>query len=290
MFAQDLNIIPLQQGSESWHEYRKTRIGASDCPCIMGVGFKTPLQLWKIKLGLVKEQVTEHMQRGLDLEPIARESFMKKLDLYVYPCVVESKELPWQFASLDGLSHDGKTAVEIKCPGEKDHNLALQGLIPEKYFPQLQHQLLVLNLEFMYYFSFSEKSSACVKVYADKEYQRELLKKEQDFYKRLITFEQPELTDRDYIQKTDHDFLYHVHEYRKLLTQEKQIEQLKESHRNAIIHLANKQNVEGGGIRVHQTTRKGLVDYNAIPELIGVDLEKYRRPNIESVRITEVGL
>jgi putative phage-type endonuclease len=288
MFAQELNTKNLLQGSEDWLDYRKKGIGASDAASIMGVGFSTPLELWKEKLGLVTKEVTTRMQRGTDLEPLAREAFIESLGIEVYPCVVESKEYPWQFASLDGLSYDGKTLVEIKCPNQKDHAIALEGKIPEKYFPQLQHQMLVLNLQMMYYFSFDGNQGARVLVYADSEYQRTLIAKEREFYKKLITFEQPELTDRDYIQKTDPDFLHHVHEYRKLLAKEKEIEQLKENHRNAIIHLADKQNVEGGGIRVQQVSRRGFVDYSAIPELQGIDLERYRKPSVESVRLVEV--
>jgi len=288
MFAQDLNTIPLEQGSQNWLDYRKTRIGASDAASIMGVGFSTPLELWKEKLGLVTKEVTSRMQRGTDLEPMAREAFIKEQEVFVAPAVIESKEHTWMFASVDGLSYDGKTLVEIKCPNQKDHALALEGKIPEKYFPQLQHQMLVLNLEMMYYFSFDGNQGARVLVYADSEYQRTLIAKERDFYKKLITFEQPELTDRDYIQKTDYDFLHHVHEYRKLLIEEKKIEQLKQTHRDALVHLADKQNVEGGGLRVQQITRRGFVDYSAIPELKSVDLERYRKPSIESVRISEV--
>jgi putative phage-type endonuclease len=288
MFAQELNTIDVKQGTPEWHEYRKMRIGASDAPAIMGVGFQTPLQKWKEKMELTTVEVTDRMQRGTDLEPLARQAFIDQFGIDVFPCVVESKTHPWMFASLDGLSFDGEVAVEIKCPGEKDHEVARQGRVPEKYFPQLQHQMLVLNLQMMHYFSFDGKQGIRVPIYADSEYQRSLLAKERDFYNKLITFEQPELTDRDYIQKTDSDFLHHVHEYRKLLVKEKEIEQLKENHRNAIIHLANKQNVTGGGLRVCQTQRRGFVDYSAIPELKGIDLEKYRKPNVQSVRITEV--
>jgi putative phage-type endonuclease len=290
MNAEHYNIISLIQGSNEWLDYRKTRIGASDAASIMGVGFQTPLEKWKEKLGLITIEKNSAMQRGQQLEPIARRTFIEQTGIYVEPMVVESIEHPWLFASLDGLSCDLKdeVAVEIKCPNAKDHELAMQGKIPEKYFPQLQHQMLVLNLDMMYYFSFDGSQGVTVLTYADSEYQRALVAKEQEFYKKLITFEQPELTDRDYIQKTDADFLYHVHEYRKLLAEEKKIEQLKESHRNAIVHLANQQNVEGGGVRVQQIQRRGIVDYTKIPEIQGLDLEKYRKPSIQSVRIMEI--
>lgn len=281
-------ILPLEQGSDVWLAYRRNGIGASDAPCIMGVGFKTPRELMQVKWGLTEELVSYAMQRGSDLEETARQAFRQQSGIFVRPVVVESTKFSWQFASLDGLSFDGLTAVEIKCPGEADHALALQGLIPPKYFPQLQHIMLVLKLETMVYFSFDGKRGVSVLVHADKQYQDELLIREHEFNERRKTFTEPELTERDYIQQTDPDFLYHVHEYRKLAAEEKKIEQLKKSHRDSLIHLANKRNVAGGGIRVQQVTRRGVVDYQAITELDGVDLERYRKPDSQSVRITEI--
>ena len=49
--------IDLVQGSLEWREFRKRKIGASDAPSVMGVGFLTPLQLWRIKVGLEPEKV-----------------------------------------------------------------------------------------------------------------------------------------------------------------------------------------------------------------------------------------
>lgn len=44
--------------------------------------------------------------------------------------------------------------MEIKCPGQADHDVAKSGKIPEKYIPHLQHQLAVTSLKLAYYFSF----------------------------------------------------------------------------------------------------------------------------------------
>ena len=42
----------------------------------------------------------------------------------------------------------------------------------------------------------------------------------------------------------------------------------------------------GGGVKVSSVVRKGHVDYSSIPELAGVDLEKYRKSPTEFIKIT----
>jgi hypothetical protein len=48
--------------------------------------------------------------------------------------------------------------------------------------------------------------------------------------------------------------------------------------REELIELAANQSSQGGGIRLTLSTRKGLIDYQSIPALKEIDLEKYRKP------------
>ena len=73
------------------------------------------------------------MQRGKTLEPLARRAYVSHTSIDVEPVCVQSLAYPWMRASLDGLSADGRRVVEIKCPGEKDHQLAGSGSVPGKY-------------------------------------------------------------------------------------------------------------------------------------------------------------
>src|SRR5208337_1949303 len=137
-----LQFIDCEQGSQEWLDLRKTKITATDAPAIMGVSpWKTKIKCYKEKIGEIENVVkSERMQRGLDLEPIARELFTIRTGIEMFPRVVVRD---WAMASLDGLSIMGHKILEIKCPGPKDHELALCGKIPEYYFPQLQHQMMV---------------------------------------------------------------------------------------------------------------------------------------------------
>lgn len=73
----------------------------------------------------------------------------------------------WMMASLDGIDIDGQAILEIKCPGPSDHELAKAGKIPEKYIPQLQHQLAVTGLKLAYYFSFDGTDGVIVEIERD---------------------------------------------------------------------------------------------------------------------------
>lgn len=49
--------------------------------------------------------------------------------------------------------------------------------------------------------------------------------------------------------------------------------------REELIELASHQNSKGCGVRLTLSIRKGLVDYQSIPALKNIDLEKYRKPS-----------
>lgn len=57
------------------------------------------------------------MQFGTDNEPIARKLIMKELgETFEEVGSIPHPEVPWFSSSPDGLSDDGKIALEIKCP------------------------------------------------------------------------------------------------------------------------------------------------------------------------------
>ena len=145
---------------------RKNYIGASDAAAIMGVSPWTSIyQLWEDKLGLAPDRPDNYaMKRGRELEPVAREAYTLFTGNVVAPKQVFHAEIRFMMANFDGLSQDLSVAVEIKCPGEKDHGLAKEGLVPEKYLPQLQHQLAVIGLDELDYFSYKDGDTALIKV------------------------------------------------------------------------------------------------------------------------------
>jgi hypothetical protein len=52
--------------------------------------------------------------------------------------------------------------------------------------------------------------------------------------------------------------------------------------------MATARRTYGSGVEVLKSSRKGSVDYSAVPELRGVDLEPYRKPPVAVVKINTV--
>lgn len=278
----------LQQSSE-WKEIRKNKVGASDAPVIMGVSpWKTQYQLWCEKLSLSGETTKTHsMQRGLEKEKEARQEFEKQTGIIVFPDVVFSDRYDFMMASLDGIDIERKNIVEIKVPGKEDHEMAMDGIIPSKYMPQLQHQMIVTNLDHAFYFSWNEKSSKIIEIERDDSYSNQLISKETEFWRCVQNFEAPSLTENDFITRDD-DLWIHAAAKWKEAIKEKEIATEKEAHlRQTLICLGGKSNVKGAGIKLSKVVRKGSINYQEIPELSGVNLEQYRKEPIETWRLGE---
>lgn len=282
-------IEDMEQGSEKWLKWRRTKITGTDASCIMGLNpWETAIQRWEKKLGFTPEsEVTPAMQRGMDLEPIAREYFNEKRGITFSPCIVEHESINWMAASLDGY-HNGpiKSVLEIKCPGQADHQSALIGVVPKKYYPQLQHQLAVTGCDVLYYFSFDGKNGVTIEVPRYDEYIDKLIEAEKAFYKCLVTCTPPELSERDYISRDDRQWGLATLNWKMAKEDLDLAIKIEASMRKELIEVSQSRNSKGCGVKVQKIMRSGLIDYSKIQELEGVDLDSYRKPASESWRIT----
>jgi putative phage-type endonuclease len=171
-------IEPLKQNTAAWHHWRRQGIGASDAPVIMGeTPFKTPRTLWSIKTGRAKEEPAgPAARRGQGLEHFARRAYERQTGIQVEPLCLVHEEFEWMRASLDGLSFDGSTLVEIKCPlSLRDRVSAEQGRIPSQYRAQLQHQLEVSGAEQAHYWSFHGSAGILIEIRPDRHYAKRLI-------------------------------------------------------------------------------------------------------------------
>jgi putative phage-type endonuclease len=280
--------IELEQGSPEWLAWRKTVITATDASIIMGNNpWDTPYKCWQKKLGLIEENISNAaMERGKRLEPEARAKFIQFHGIDMIPAVVESTEFDFLGASLDGISELGNSLLEIKCGGEKLHNMAMKGEIPDYYRDQMQHQLLVTGAEICYYYSYDGTDGICLEVLPDPEYKEKFLPKAREFWKCVAFNEPPALQDADYKDMSDDPaWKAYAERYRKLNEQIKSLEEEKEAFRKEILKLCRDQSCLGDGIKVMKTVVRGRVDYDAIPELKVVDMDKYRKPSTTTWKI-----
>lgn len=286
-------LSPVEQGSDAWLAMRRKYITSTDAAVILGVDpWTTPYQLMMRKRDLLPEQqVNERMIRGRDLEPIARDAYIAQTGHPMIPvCVLH--ENGWLMASLDGMDDTLTQAVEIKCPGEENHRMALDGVIPENYFVQCQQQLACCNNQIsLDYWSFDGKQGVCLPVEPNLEIQARILEEGKAFYDLMMSGEMPPLTERDYVARDDD--LYQLSVYRWMAAKEglEQAKKLESDAREDLIRLCEHQNTKGCGISLRRSVRKGDVDFRSVPELFGVDLDQYRKEPIITwtIRKTEDG-
>lgn len=284
-----MKILYLEQGSAEWHEFRKNHIGGSDAPIVMGVSpYKTRHELYLEKIGdePAKNFMTSAMQRGHDLEPIARQMFNEEHFYCCVPCVFESEDYSFLSYSSDGYDPDNKVLIEIKCGTKAEHEAVKRGEVPNKYYPQLQNALLVTGLDEIYYVSFNNHEIAYKKVKRDNFYIEKMLSELSDFWRCIEQNKEPAIdefhkkhTKVQYEKRKDEVFQMYGAHWRDLQERKKELELEEKDLRNEIISMTEGANVEGGGIRVLQYEKKGTVAYKMIPELNGIDLDQYRSPN-----------
>lgn len=279
----------IKQGSIEWHELRDKSITATDIYTIMGINeYKSPYVLWAEKLGIRdKEPENEAMRRGKDLESEALAKYCELTGKLMYPVVATHEVYKWAMASLDAISQDHLSICEIKCMGEKNHKEAMNGDVKPLYNYQMQWQMFVTDTQECDYFVYSPESWKILTVKRDQDLINQMIPKAEEFLKYLKTITPPPFTELDYMDRRNEDYLTTLLDHYKsavndLKSMEKSVDHLK----NTIINYCNKQNTLAANGKITRVTTKGRVKYDTIPELEGVDLEKYRGEDITSYRIT----
>lgn len=278
----------IKVGTKEWLEIRRTKICASDAPILMGVSpYCTPLQLYHRKINGREIEQTAAMKRGSDMEEEARNAFEQMTGHFVAPEFRISEDYDWMAASFDGINEQG-VVVEIKCPNKKDHELAINGKVPEHYIYQCYHQMVVAKVNEMYYFSYSPyhlDPCAIVKVENPQCLIQRMLSKEQQFYHCLVNKIPPEPTDEDVQTIDDEDFLSKERRLRYLMEEHKKMEENIELVRNQLIEQCNGKKTQGLHLRYSPSFCQGSVEYKSIPQLKGVDLDEFRKPGYTKWRI-----
>lgn len=180
----------MKQGSDEWLNWRGRGIGSSDAPIIMGVSpFKTVQELYEEKTNKEKKERYQNdaMARGSRLEGPARAYVEIHTSIDFEPGVHTHGVYDFIRASTDGWNEALGIVLEIKCPGKADHGTARSGQVPKKYYPQLQHLLLVTGGRGLLYFSYDGRGGHLIKVDNDFEYQEKLLQKEIKFWDCVVS-------------------------------------------------------------------------------------------------------
>lgn len=282
-------FIDVQQGSSEWLELRKKCVTATDIATIMGENpYKTAYQLWQEKIGLRDpEPENDAMRRGKELESIALEMFCGMKQKAFDPSVVVHDTYDWAMASLDGISEDNLSIVEIKCMGKKNHDEAMSGVVKSLYMYQMQWQMFVTGLYECHYYVYSEESGNVIKIERDQELINQMIPAAEKFLKSLDTLTPPTLTDRDYVDRSGDPYLEEIlSAYHSCYDQLKELERQIASYKEAVVSYCGEQSTLCNAGKITRITTKGRVQYDKIPELQNVNLEPYRGKEVVSYRIS----
>ena len=273
----------LQRSSE-WLAHRRNKVTATNANVIMGYGFGLSIyDIWLDKLGMGKEiEVNERMQRGLTLEPIAREWAEKELGLKFDPTVRNHRTIEYMMASSDGWHAESNTLIEIKTSDK------LHDEVKPYYYPQLQHLIETFEVDKILYVSFDGISGRIIEVKRDDEYIDKLLEEEEKFWHCVTSFTEPELSEKDYVKRDD---LIYTEKLMIYLNNKKNMEQWKELTEKSRKELI--QMTEGPtqcmGCKISETVRSGNIDYKKFlnENQLNEKAEKYRKEPIRFWNIRE---
>lgn len=212
-----MSEVEIEQQTAEWLEYRRTRIGGSDAPIIMGDSpFMTPHQLWKQKRGLAPGfEGNFATRRGNRFEPVMRSLYELETGLELPPAVLVHSRYDFLIASMDGYSPSEKIGFETKVTGKEVYDYACKNQVHPKYIAQVQHQLEVTQAHenhFVVGLAGRDKYTGedkivdmkIVKAKRDEMYiEEKLLPAEIEFHRHMVDGTEPALTKDDVIEVDD---------------------------------------------------------------------------------------
>lgn len=281
-------ILKLVQGTPEWLEHRRRYRNASETPAVMGVSpWVTPYQLWLERTGRSLTKVNAAMTRGAELEPAARAAYERLTGHIMEPLVVVDGDYS---ASLDGITLDGELILEVKCPMQGRSSQAWQcaaaNEIPEPYFWQLQHQLMVTGAALGHLYVFDGIEGLLVEVKPEQQSWNRIWGDWDVFMAFLAKDQPPPLSDRDTRKREDDDWRQAAEAYIKAKHEADAADEALNAAKEQLTALARHPSESGFGVAVTRYWKKGTADYKRIPELKGANLEKYRAPGREEIRVT----
>lgn len=270
-------IHNLEQGSQEWLDFKDGKIGSSDSSAIFALSpWDTPYSLWKKRKDRVQSKVNFAMEKGKMLEPVGRDLFISQTGISVSPLVVQHDSRLWQMASLDGISEDRKTVIEIKCLGRELWEMAQNGEIPVYYKCQLHHIALVAEMATtIFYVVYFEGQIKIIEFQFEPAFAADLLKAEEEFLLKEARNEPPELTEKDYSTVEDTEGSKLLQEYLSLDKAEKDIEKKKEEIKAQLISLNPQGNFILDGVKFYQT-QNASYDFSAMKSQ-GINLDEYKK-------------
>lgn len=292
-------IIPAHQhqGTAEWLEWRRSRGGASEVAALMGCAPwfpRTPYELWLVKTGRAEVTETPAMRHGTQHEVSARSAAEAAYGEVFEPQTVEMGRI---IASLDGISFDGQTVLELKVPAGGFDSATWKSVhdentVPEHYWWQVQQQLLCSGAKVAIFAVFvasgrNEYTHSFIDVHPDLQAHAAIKAAWAQFFEYLDSDTPPPLTERDVREREDAEWAAAAQAWSEAKQRLDDASKAEKAARETLIQLAGEQSSRGAGVKATRYFVAGNTDYKRAAEDAGADLSKYQKPGRWQWRLTE---
>ncbi|HLL34245.1 MAG TPA: YqaJ viral recombinase family protein [Streptomyces sp.] len=122
-------ILPADAPEEEWHAVRRTGIGGSDVAAILGLDrWKSPLRVWREKLGHRSDVDSEAAECGREMEEVIARLFARRtsdvgLRVAPPPGTLAHREHRWMLVNVDRYVTDYRGVVLglLECKNRSEH-------------------------------------------------------------------------------------------------------------------------------------------------------------------------
>lgn len=189
-----MHKVILDQDGPEWLSWRDDGVGGSEVGSVLGLNpWKSAEEVFLEKTKQVPPFMgNEATARGKAKEPIARELYERLYGWPMPPCCGQHDDYPFLRASFDGLRADGKLALEIKAPSVANQRKVLAGDVPDYYFAQMQHQMLISGASMVHFVSYCKsrvltpaQTMHVIPYPADRDFQAYLITEVSAFWDRV---------------------------------------------------------------------------------------------------------
>ena len=277
----------IEQRSPEWFEARKGKLTGSNIGAALGVN------PWKTPEDLIRQMVREYHGAdsefqgniattwGTSHEPLALLDYEMETGNMVKDCgFLVHPEFDWLGASPDGLIGD-HGLIEIKCPyglrneaSPKFKSLADQ----PHYKAQVMVELACTGRSFCDFYQWTPNGDRLEVVNYDSAWWSDNLPKLEAFYALYLSeLDNPAHLEEKHKEINTQQARLLIDEYQDLTDSIDQATERKKEVFDELVKLAKGRNSLVWGRKLTQVERKGAVDYKAIPQLKGIDLEQFRK-------------
>src|SRR5208282_5879205 len=160
-----------------------------------------------------------------------------------------------------------------------------EGINQNLYYRWSKDFLEAGKAEEAHYWSFDGRVGRLVRIRPDRDYMKRLVDEEGEFWRRVRENRWPELDDQELDMSSDPRWRSVALQYRQARARLDAATAQERKLRIILDRMATTRRTFGCGVEVLKSFRRGTVDYAAIPQLSGVDLEKFRKPRVAVTKI-----